>query len=384
MQTHSLRVVSLVSFLGLLSPLTAGEYPGGTPVPSKNEISPLDQLWGLATLYKNDANPFIEEFKLRGRYQGQYHWLDSEQGNDRDWENRRSRFGFDARLFKKQFEVRLDAQSSEEFNPFYDRLVDAYLKWKPSSQFSLTLGKQKPLIGYYDWLQSTNSQPTFERSQIFNQLKVDRATGATAEGRVGNFSWQLGAYFNDADREFGKFQGGISLGGGIGYDFKEALSLDRADWRLDWIHSQHENGDTVFNRYDDLISTTFWLKQDRWGLVTEAFLGTGESPTAFGFYIQPSFDLLPQKIQLVGRLSVSWGDGPDSLSAQTRYEKSAPDLSGSGRGESYQSAYVGLQYFLHGDNLKFLAGTEYSHLSGGGNGGDYKGWTALAGIRFSF
>ncbi len=40
-----------------------------------------ERLWDLATLYKNNENPIIEEFKLRGRYQGQYYWLNSDQGN---------------------------------------------------------------------------------------------------------------------------------------------------------------------------------------------------------------------------------------------------------------------------------------------------------------
>ena len=55
----------------------------------------FDKLWGLATLYKDDTNPILEEFKLRGRYQGQYWNIDDDNGSQSNWEDRRSRFGFD-------------------------------------------------------------------------------------------------------------------------------------------------------------------------------------------------------------------------------------------------------------------------------------------------
>ena len=49
-----------------------------------------------------------------------------------------------------------------------------------------------------------------------------------------------------------------------------------------------------------------------------------------------------------------------------------------------QAAYLGFQYFIYGDKLKLLGGAEYASVDGGGDGGDYDGWTVLTGIRFSF
>lgn len=382
----------LLPFLTLTLPWSPAAFAGSTvsskaPAPSAPvaEESSWKDLWDLATLYKNDKNPILQEFKLRGRYQGQYHWLDSDQGNADGWENRRSRFGFDARLFDKKIELRLDAESNDEFDPFYDGLVDAYLKWKPVDSFSLTLGRQKPQIGAYDWLESTNSQPTFERSQIFNQLRVDRLTGAVAAGTVEHFTWQAGVYANDVDREFGQLDGGLSYGAGLGYQFGELTGLKKADLRLDWLHSDHEAGDTVLDRYDDLISATLHLQDGRWSLVTEGFHASGDKAAdVFGFYVQPTYDLLEKKLQLVARYTFTTGDGADSVIAQSRYERTAPELTGGGRGDQYQAGYLGLQYFLNGDKLKLLAGVEYAKLDGGGNGGDFDGVTALTGIRFSF
>lgn len=348
------------------------------------ESSPLDQLWSLATLYKDDGNPFLQEFKLRGRYQGQYHWLDSDQGNDEGWEDRRSRFGFDAKLFEKKIELRADFQSSDGFDPLYNGLVDAFLKWKPSEDFTLTLGRQKVQIGAFDFLQPSTHYSTFERSQIFNQLKVDRASGAVAEGKLGKFTYQAGIYSNHIDLEFGQFDAGIAYGAGIGYDLKHALHLEKADLRFDYLHSDIQAQSTVLNRYEHVFSSTLWLKEGRWSLATEAYAGSGHSPDVLGFIVQPTYDLVLKKLQLVARYTFSTGDGADSLTAQSRYEREAPDLTGSGKGDRYQAGYLGLQYFIHGEKLKLLAGVEYADLRGGGNGGDYDGFTALTGIRFYF
>ena len=72
-----------------------------------------------------------------------------------------------------------------------------------------------------------------------------------------------------------------------------------------------------------------------------------------------------------------------SVSLQRRYEVEAPNLSAGGKGETYQSIYLGVQYFIYGDRLKVLAGAEYSHLSGG-TGKDFEGLTFLTGVRLSF
>jgi phosphate-selective porin OprO and OprP len=385
MHTSSSSVRRILIAALAAAPLVSA-HAGSKEVTVQKEVkeeSVFDRIWGLATLYKNADNPVIQELKLRGRYHGQFWSLDSQEGDDRGWENRRSRLGIDAKLFK-QFELRLDAQSNDEFDPFYDRLVDAYIKWRPREEFNLTIGKQKPQIAYYDWLQSTTNQPTFERSQIFNQLRVDRTLGVVADGKVGNFTYQAGLYSNDTDREFGQIGGGWSVSAGVGYDFKKLLQLERADLRVDWLHSELDPDNTILNRYEDIFTATVWLKNGRWQLVTEAFYATGETPDVFGIYVQPTYDLIPKKLQLVARYSFATGDGPDSVIAQSRYEREAPFLTDGGRGEEYHAGYLGLQYFIYGDKLKVMAGAEYAHLDGGGDGGDFDGITVLTGFRVAF
>lgn len=354
----------------------------------------LDDLWSHATLYKDDHNPILQEFKLRGRYQGQYWDTDADQGSQSNWEDRRSRFGFDAKLFEKKVEVRADFQSNDGFDDIYDGLVDAYVRWKPTSSLSFTLGKMKPLIGQYDFLESTNTQPTFERSQIFNQLNVNRATGFTVENSIEEFSWRAGIYSNDTpsttggsgslgDGEFGDMNGGFSTTLGVGYDFKKLLGTDKADFHFDWLHSDREAGDFVLGRYDDILSASFVVKQEAAAVVLESYFasgGDGDDTDVFGFFIQPTYDILPKKLQLVGRYSFANSSGPLGVIGQSRYEKPVAD--NGARGDIYNAFYGGVQYFIYGDKLKLMAGAEWAQLRG--NGEAYEGTTLLTGIRLSF
>ena len=368
----------------------------GTPAAfaEDSHTAAFDELWSHATLYKNDQNPILEEFKLRGRYQGQYWDTDADQGSQSNWEDRRSRLGFDAKLFEKKIEVRADFQSNDGFDDIYDGLVDAYVRWKPSSSLSFTLGKMKPLIGQYDFLESTNTQPTFERSQIFNQLNINRATGFTVEDSIEDFSWRAGIYSNDTpsttggsgalgDGEFGDMNGGVSTTLGVGYDFKGMLGTDKADFRFDWLHSERETGDFVLGRYDDVLAATFIVKEEAAAVVLESYFasgGNGDDSDVFGFFIQPTYDIIPKKLQLVGRYSFANSSGPLGVIGQSRYEKPVAD--NGARGDIYNAFYGGVQYFIYGDKLKLMGGAEWAQLRG--NGEAYEGTTLLTGIRLSF
>lgn len=384
---HLPLVISLVFFAFL--PTHANSQD------TSKEADAFDKLWGYANLYKDDSNHFLEEFKLRGRYQSQHWDVDADQGSQSNWEDRRSRFGFDAKLFDKKIEARVDFQSNDGFEDFYDGLVDAYIRWKPVTWLSITVGKTKPLIGQFDWLDSTNTQPTFERSQIFNQLGINRATALTVEGTTKDFSWRGGIYSNDTptttggtgsfgDGEFGDFNGGVSFSIGMGYDFKNLLGVDRADLHLDWLHSDREPGDYVLGKYDDILSTSFSLKQGRAAVVVEGYFasgGDGTNSNVFGFFMEPIYDIIPKKLQLVGRYSHAESTGDLGVVGQSRYERKV--ASHSGLGDAYDSFYGGIQYFIYGDKLKLMAGAEWARLDHSSDD-SYNGVTLLSGIRFFF
>jgi phosphate-selective porin OprO and OprP len=343
----------------------------------------LDEWWEMAVLHREEAHPFLQLFKLRGRYHGQFHAVDAAQGRSDGWEDRRSRFGFDAHLFARRLEMRVDFQSNDGFEDPYDRLIDAYLRWRPSASLSLKVGRMQPVIGWHDWLQSSNAQPTLERSQLFNQLNVNWVSGGLLEGSREDFNWRAGIYSNQINREFGHFNASWSASLGAGHDFSKSSGFELSEMRVDWLHSDRVAETNILGRYDDIVSATLRLGDGVWGLVAEGFHasgGSGANGDAVGGYLLATYDLVPEKLQLVARGSLSVGEGPQSLRRQTRYESRVVDA----RGDRYRALYLGAQVFFRGDQLKLLGGVEYARLSGGPAGREFDGFTWLGGVRFSF
>lgn len=352
-------------------------------LPAAAAAGPLDDWWKMAVIHRDDANPILQEFKLRGRYHGQFHAVDAAQGRSDDWDDRRSRFGFDAKLFSKRLEMRLDFQSNDGFEDFYDRLIDAYLRWKLTDSLSLKVGRMQPVIAWNDWLQSSNAQPTLERSQLFNQLNIDWVSGVLLGGNHESLNWRAGFYSNQINREFGHFNASWSASFGAGHDFSKHSGFELSEIRVDWLHSDRVAETNILGRYDDMVSVTLRLGDGAWGFVAEGFHaggGSGADADAIGGYLLATYDVVPEKLQLVARYSISAGDGPLSLRRQTRYESRVVDA----RGDRYQALYFGGQFFIHGDRLKLLGGVEYARLTGGPAALEYDGFTWLAGVRFSF
>ena len=88
-------------------------------------------------------------------------------------------------------------------------------------------------------------------------------------------------------------------------------------------------------------------------------------------------------LQLVGRFQLANSDAGNGITVPSRYERLSKLPSGANndeKGNTYASAYMGLNYYIYGHKLKLMNGIEYSHMGGG----DYDGYTAMTGLRFSF
>ncbi len=336
----------------------------------------FDKIWSLSTLYSNDDNKIIQEFKLQGRYHGQYHWSENNELHSNDWEDRRIRLGVSGLFLEKKIEIKIDAQSSDTFEPLYKDLADAYVKWSPQDTLSFTIGRQKVKFAGYEFQQSSNRYPAFERVQLFNQLRLDRATGLSVEYTQDKLTYQSSIYSNDVDNEFGQFGGSYAFGIGALYDLSQFLDIKKAEIRFDYLYSNIKTGSSTLNRYEHLSSLGFWIENNSWSFASEFYHGKNKALEIIGFMLLPTYDLIQDKLQAVTRYSFSKGNKPNSIFPQSRYER----LVGAQAGEQYQAAYVGLQYFIYDDKFKIMGGAEYAELIGG----DYRGWTALLGTRFYF
>jgi hypothetical protein len=354
------------------------------PVPeAPKEESTFNKTWSLATLYKNKENPVIQKLAFTGRYHGQYGWLDSDQGNDDDWENRRFRLGLNAQLFQ---DFELKAEMFGDLNSggdFYEGFTEVFLAWKPDDAFNLTVGKQKPRFSL-DWSTTSREILTFERNIMINNFGIDYETGVSVSGKVGNFSYFTGFFNNDVgspggESEFGDLGGGFSYVASASYDLKDVTGLEKTVLRGDFLHSEHDGEDDLLTKFDNGLAASVALKQGRLGLTAETVYGEGDKGDLWGFYLTPSWDIT-KKLQVVARYTYAQS-GDDVLRAQSRYERRAPDLTDGGNGDTYNAGYLGINYFLYGHKLKLMTGVEFSNMDGGSDGGDFDGVTGLAGVR---
>jgi hypothetical protein len=103
----------LLKALMLAAVLTGGGSEGATAeVGGENGTtsSIFDKMWAVPVLYSDESNPLVQKVALIGRYHGQYYSVDADEfGSGRDWDNRRTRLGIKADLFRiVSFEVQMN------------------------------------------------------------------------------------------------------------------------------------------------------------------------------------------------------------------------------------------------------------------------------------
>lgn len=398
--------------------LLVGKFPGETA---------WDRTWSAFTLYKDDSNPILQEFSLQGRLQVQSIYGESnddsfntsdykDAGNDEnvwgnDIEARRARFGFKSKWFQNwkfegQINVDNDGQDNSGDNTFYKDLYDLFVTYAPSDSLNISAGKTKVKFTREQEI-SSKEILTIERSLISNTLFPGELTGAWVSGKGIQEHWlyELGIYGSDRVREFSSFDQGVVVLGKIGYDYSAQAGLDTAVASFHYMHNTSPGfADLKDDAYTpstspdftDSIALTNDITSGRFGLTTELLYGFGFEGTedrysskgkygpqainqsdVFALSIIPSY-FIADGLQLVGRLQVASSSDPDGLRVPSRYERLV--AGDDEKGNTYTSAYLGLNYYLHGHKLKLMNGVEYSHMGGG----DYDGYTFMSGLRFSF
>ena len=234
---------------------------------------------------------------------------------------------------------------------------------------------------------------TIERSLLSNTLFPGELTGIWANGKgiADHWLYEVGVYGNDRQREFTDLSGdnrGTLFLAKIGYDYAEQSGLDTAVASVHFMNNSEPNyKEPTPPDYTTGTSPNFktsWaftndITQGRFGLTTEAMLasGDGSQSDVMGLTLIPSY-YIGEGLQLVGRLQVATSEDPDDLRVPSRYERLV--AGDDEKGNTYASAYVGLNYYIYGHKLKLMNGLEYSHMGGG----DYDGYTFMSGLRFSF
>jgi phosphate-selective porin OprO and OprP len=401
----------LAAAFGAFSGLNAGEI--AAPVVTDAAVAPApeslcDSIWSIAKLYSNKESEFFNEFALQGRLHLQYADGESNQGDfdshDRGddntwgpWEVRRWRLGFKSKWLggklsiDGQINVRPDINVAGE-TPFYGNLYDFFATYKVSDDLKISAGKTKAKFFSNEYYTSSNRILTFERSLLVNSVVPGEHTGVWVEGSVDAFSWAVAVYAADNSPEFTRFDAGVFSQVRIGYDLSESIGWDMAQINFDWQQTWEDDNDPDQNANVARFSSAFSLNSEwekgKFGLITDIIYGVGDNDSArnsdvFGFTIIPSYYITPQ-LQAVLRYQFAMGDGAESLRLSNRYERNATDLTAGGRGDQYQSAYAGLNYYICDHKLKLMAGVEWSHMDQPAANDDFDGWTWLIGMRLHF
>jgi phosphate-selective porin OprO and OprP len=346
-----------------------------------------ERIWEKLRLYENNENSVLQALSVVGRYNGQYWSVNANQGNADAWENRRIYLGAEALLFR-QLTLQAQIKVSEDFEPFYEGLYQAFAEWSPREAFSLSVGRVDFLFAGLERSVSSTKILTIERGLLVNQVMPNEVVGALVEGKPGDFSYRAGVFSGSIEREFTEFEGGVGAVAGVGYGLP--LFYETGSLHLDYLFNNGNASNNAFKPYDHVVSLWHQGQVGRFGLGLDFTWanGLGARPAVFGLTVLPSFVFATNVVrhgdalQAVLRYQFASSRGDNGLQLPQRYEQEVvPD----GFGDCYQAVYAGINYLIFGDRLKLMAGAEYSVMRDSANdGGAFDGWKYLAGVRVYF
>ncbi len=355
----------------------------------------MDDAWDKVVLYKNPENPYIQKLAFTGRAQLDYAMIEGDGDiaagvNDSDLDYdfggwRRLRGGFKATVFN-DFTLHAEGDFETDENPWYQRLTDAYVAWGPCEAFELKVGKQG-MAFTLDGSTSSKELLTIDRNNLSNNFWFtnEYVPGITASGKIGNWLYNAGVFTQgEEDGEFGNFDGGTSWLASIGYDLSGLTGGDESLVMLDYVFNEEtpSNPSIFTNRsLGNVFSLNYRFGKEAFGFrgdmtYADGFLGQSD---IWGLVLMPYYNFT-DKLQAVFRYTFIESSDDNGVRF-ARYESEAVG----NRGDQYQEAYLGLNYFIYGHKLKIQSGLQYvSMRDQADDGGAFDGLAWTTGFRLSW
>ena len=345
--------------------------------------STYDDIWKFAEWHLNDLNETVQSVLFSGRFQYEFSAVDADQGTHEEWNVRRMRLGVRSELFR-QLTVHVEADfNPQERDPFYKRLTDTYVEWRASEFFALTVGKQGVSFTM-DGSTSSKELLTIDRSNLANNMwfPEEYIPGVSASGGRSNWVYQLGVYTGGGEnREFGEFDGSAFGLLSLGYDFSEALGVEDARLRGDYVYQDPDSNNTFTRQLQHVASVNFRFEVDRWGFRADFSTGSGYMAQSdlWGVMTMPFFNLT-SRLQVVGRHTYLRSRDANGVRL-ARYESQVT----AGRGDRYNEFYLGVNYYFYGHKLKLQSGVKFADMNDtAADGGAYSGIGSTTGLRVSW
>jgi phosphate-selective porin OprO and OprP len=379
------RIVAMVLAAYIFSAGAAAQTPANQTPAAPAEETPLsiyDRIWKFAEWYGDDTNPIVQRVLFTGRFQHDFAVVEADEGDHNESNIRRFRFGPRITLFRRflfHAEVELNPQ---ERDPLYVRFTDLYVQWS-NSQLALTVGKQGVPFTL-EGATSSRELLTIDRSNLANNIwfPQEYMPGVSVSGRRARWIYRAGVYSaGAANRELGEFNGGLFTLGVLGYDFAEALGVKGAVLAGNYVYQQPDAANTFTRRLDHIASVNFKLDEPGWGLRTDVSAASGYhgQSNLVGVMVMP-FINVTDKFQIVTRytlLDSAEGNGLQLATYENRVVR--------GRGDHYNEAYVGANYYFYGHKLKVQTGLHYADMDDrASDGGQYSGIGWTTGIRLGW
>ncbi len=342
-----------------------------------------DDIWKFAEWYHNDQNEAVQSVLFSGRFQYEFAAVDADQGTHHEWNVRRVRLGVKSELFH-EFTVHVEVGlNPQERDPFYKRLTDAYVEWEASDVFALKVGKQGVAFTT-DGSTSSKELLTIDRSNLANNMWFpdEYIPGVSASGGRSNWAYHLGVYTGGGvNGEFGEFDGSAFGLLSLSYDFSEALGVEDALLRGNYVYQDPDPNNTFTRQLQHIGSVNFGFEADPWGFRVDLSAASGYlgQSDLWGVMAMPFFNLT-SRFQVVGRYTYL-SSRDDNGVRLARYENQVT----AGRGDRYNEFYIGVNYYFYGHKLKLQSGLQFADMNDSAeDGGAYAGVASTTGLRVSW
>ena len=373
-----MRQVLSVFVMCALPAIATAQTPA--PPPAK-PASTYDTIWkNFTEVYSDASNPVVQRVLLSGRFHYDYDTLDADQGDHSEWNVRRLRIGPRVTLFRKltlHSELELDPQRAD---PLYVRFTDFYAQWTQNEQLSVTVGKQSAPFTL-DGATSSRELLTIDRSNLANNLwfPQEYLPGVSVSGKRARWTYRAGMYSaGEMNREFGKFNGGVTTLGVVGYDLSRTLGVKEALLSGNYVYQHPDRANTFTRQLEHIGSVNFRIESGKWGARADISTASGYlgQPDLRAFTAMPFLNLT-DKFQIVGRYTFINSNRPNGVRLAT-YESRIV----AGRGDRYNELYAGANYYFYGHKLKLQSGLQFTDMHDRANdGGAYSGVSWTTGLR---
>ena len=344
----------------------------------------LCDLFDKNTLYQGEG--FIKSVRHQFRYDGQF--VDTSDdypggGSSAYWEHRRWRNGLVVDMAHDlTFMTILNQDTTQHFDgdSFFESIFDMRVKWEPSEDFYVILGKQKPSVTR-EWSATSIALLTAERSALSTNILSLPLWGAAAGFPAGGLRHEAGVYGVAYDDKFAwpAFDdAGISLTYRTSYALNESTELF---FEYQYVDTSVDPGfDETFGAgaYEQALALGSESTWGHFGLVTDLVFGLDRRnqtmDDTWGLTIIPYYNL-SEKLQVVAKYTYA----EDIQIDRPQRFASRPMVDG------LSTLYLGLKYRICGDNLKLVGGYEFS--SGdqiAGTATPYRNDSWLFGVRTSW